>query len=87
MFTHYIKLRMWLIQGLDDMKTCIHFVLTFCVCEGQMISPLPYCQTEEGFNVSSGSTLIKCGYYVNCNPNCFMNSENASFIFLVRLQN
>lgn len=46
MLTHYIKLRAWSIQGLDDMKTCIHFVLIFHVCERQMISPLPYCQTE-----------------------------------------
>jgi hypothetical protein len=38
------------------------------VSEGEMINLLFHCQAKEAFNLPAGSTLIKCGFYVNHNP-------------------
>lgn len=82
MSPYYIKLGTQSTWELDNMEAFMHSVLTFNVCEGQMISPLPHCQVRKGFNLSAGSTLIKCGYYVNRNPDFLWIQKMLASLFL-----
>ena len=59
-----------------------HAVFTSRVWEGPLIKPSTHCQAREAFNISPGSTLIKCGLYVNHNLDFLWIQNMLASLFL-----